>query len=68
MSKEYKVSCGKYVISHTNGANLKATRNGEAWRGLAGDSLILALVMEIEFLQERLTDLSVVRANDKAGK
>jgi len=48
------VGDGKYTVSHDNGCDLVASRNGEPWRELAGDKLILALVQEIETLREAL--------------
>lgn len=45
---------GKYAITHNNGANLQALRNGEPWRDLAGDGLVLAAAQEIEELRGSL--------------
>jgi photosystem II stability/assembly factor-like uncharacterized protein len=52
MTTSITVADGKYTVSHDNGANLKALRYGEEWRDLVGDGLVLALVQEIERLQE----------------
>lgn len=51
----YTINLEKYTISHENGNNLKATRNGEPWRDLTGDGLILALVHRIEELEQELS-------------
>lgn len=46
---------GKYTITHDNGTNLQALRNGEPWRDLGGDGLVLAAAQEIESLGEKLS-------------
>lgn len=45
---------GKYTIAHENGANLRALRNGEPWRDLVGDGLVLAAAQEVETLRTAL--------------
>jgi len=44
---------GKYRVIFTK-TSLTALRNGEPWRDLCGDGLVLALAQEIESLQEQL--------------
>ena len=45
---------GRYTLTHTNGNNLEADRDGEPWRDLRGDNLVLSLVQDIEYLQTKL--------------
>lgn len=42
---------GKYTVCHDNGRNFHALRNGETWRSLTGDGLVLAMAYEIERLR-----------------
>lgn len=42
---------GKYTVCHENGTNLRALRNGEPWRELTGDGLVLAMAQRIEELE-----------------
>ena len=51
---EWKDSEGKYAVKFT-GDSFKATRYGEEWRDLCGDGLILAMLFEIDRLDEELT-------------
>lgn len=44
---------GKYIVCHTNGANLRALRYGEPWRSLVGDKLVFALTSEVEELRAK---------------
>jgi len=64
MTTSITVAEGKYTVTHDDGANLKALRYGEEWRDLVGDGLVLALVQEIERLQEKIEDLYI----DLAGE
>jgi len=57
MTTSITVADGKYTVTHDNGANLKSLRYGEEWRDLVGDGLVLALVQEIERLQEKIEDI-----------
>lgn len=43
---------GKYTVIHENGVNFRALRNGEEWRDLTGDGLVLAMTQRIEELEE----------------
>lgn len=43
---------GKYVVEHDDGAGLHALRNGQPWRDLTGDNLVLAMAQEIENLRK----------------
>jgi len=57
MSKEETiVKASEYTVRHTNGLNLRAERNGEPWRTLTGDFLVLALVQRIEELEKELKE------------
>ena len=58
---------GKYTIQHDNGANFKALRNGEEWRDLTGDSLMLALVRHVQDLEEAIGDYVVKVCKEKAA-
>ena len=53
-SKNTSIKVGCYEVVHNNGVNLRALRNGEQWRDLTGDNLVLALVDEIDYLRDRL--------------
>ncbi len=46
----------KYVIYYDNGI-MRATRNGEEWRDLTGDNLILALVHRCADLEQVIGEL-----------
>jgi hypothetical protein len=48
---------GKYTVIHDNGADFHALRNGERWRDLVGDGLVLAMAHEIEHLSLKLADV-----------
>ena len=50
-SKDTSIKVGCYEVVHNNGVNLRALRNGEQWRDLTGDNLVLALVDEIVYLR-----------------
>ena len=43
---------GKYTVIHDNGRDFRALRNGKEWRSLIGDKLVLAMMQEIEHLNE----------------
>lgn len=55
MTTETIVKVGDYEVSHTNGTHFVARRNGQLWRDLTGDNLVLALVSRIEQLEKALT-------------
>lgn len=55
MTTETVVKVGEYEVSHTCGSNFVARRNGELWRDLTGDNLVLALVQRIEQLEQAFT-------------
>jgi len=42
----------KYEVSHENGGNFKCTRNGEDWRDLSGDNLVLQMFERIQELEK----------------
>lgn len=54
MSVEIELESGKYKIIHQDEGEFRAYRNGLAWRELAGDKLVLALVYRIKGLQKNL--------------
>lgn len=43
---------GKYTVIHDNSGDFRALRNGKEWRSLVGDKLVLAMMQEIEHLNE----------------
>lgn len=45
------IKLGKYELSHENGCNLKCTRDGEDWRNLVGDNLVLQMFQRIQELE-----------------
>lgn len=47
----------KYTIAGIESGNLHADRNGQYWRDLTGDKLVLALSQEIVELREANSDL-----------
>lgn len=51
---ERKFQDGKYTLSHTNGTNFKALRHGEPWRDLTGDGMLLAMLQEVESLDDKV--------------
>lgn len=51
---EIKIQEGKYTVIHDNGTNFHALRNGEKWRDLTGDGLILSMAQHIEQLESRI--------------
>ena len=55
MTTETIVKVGDYEVSHTNGTHLVARRNGQLWRDLTGDNLVLALVSRIDQLEKAFT-------------
>lgn len=55
MTTETIVKVGEYEVSHTNGTHFVARRNGQLWRDLTGDGLVLALVQRIEQLELAFT-------------
>jgi len=42
----------KYEVSHENGCNFKCKRNGEDWRDLSGDNLVLQMFERIQELEK----------------
>ncbi|QYN79835.1 hypothetical protein [Kosakonia phage Kc283] len=56
MTTETIVKVGEYEVSHTNGTHFVARRNGQLWRDLTGDNLVLALVSRIEQLEQLFTN------------
>ena len=64
-NEETKVTVGdgKYVVTHTNGCDLKATRNGVAWRDLMGDNLVMSLVDRIVELEAEMREAAAQAAN-----
>ena len=55
MTTETIVKAGDYEVSHTNGTHFVARRNGQFWRDLTGDNLVLALVSRIDQLEKAFT-------------
>ncbi len=57
---------GKYVIHYDHGV-VTASRNGEPWRDLAGDKLVLALLELISTMEHKLIDkkLGLKKKNKK---
>lgn len=51
MTARTVVKVGEYEVSHDNGSHFTARRNGQLWRDLTGDNLVLALVSRIEQLE-----------------
>ncbi len=51
---------GKYTVIQSHEGHLRALRNGEEWRDLTGDKLVLALAQEIVALREALMKERVV--------
>lgn len=49
---------GKYTIVNelNDGGGLRALRNGEEWRDLTGDGMVLAMYHEIEQLQTQISE------------
>lgn len=45
---------GKYTVVQDEQGRLTALRNGEPWRDLVGDNLVLALAQEVENLRKLL--------------
>lgn len=54
---------GKYTIYHQNGENFRCLRYGKPWRNLVGDGMVLALVQEIERLNDLLA-MALPKAED----
>lgn len=55
MTPKTIVKVGDYEVSHTNGTHFVAHRNGQLWRDLTGDNLVLALVSRIDQLEKAFT-------------
>lgn len=55
MTTETIVKVGDYEVSHTNGTHFVARRNGQLFRDITGDNLVLALVSRIEQLEKAFT-------------
>lgn len=56
---------GKYhILAGERMENFRALRNGEEWRSLAGDNLVMFLCFEVQELKERLktTQLDAFKA------
>ncbi len=47
---------GKYTVQFDETGKFWALRNGESWRDLTGDKLVLAMAHEIERLRKKLDD------------
>lgn len=47
---------GKYTLSHSDGLNFKALRHGEPWRDLTGDGMVLAMLQEVESLDDKVAE------------
>lgn len=50
---EHSFDGGKYAVKFDDG-KITATRNGEPWRDLTGDKLVLAMLTEVETLEHKL--------------
>lgn len=59
---------GKYTVCHENGTNLRALRNGEPWRELTGDGLVLAMAQRIEDLTASLKHMVACHYPDANGQ
>ena len=55
MTTETIVKAGDYEVSHTNGTHFVAHRNGQLFRDITGDNLVLALVSRIDQLEKAFT-------------
>lgn len=55
MTTETIVKAGDYEVSHTNGTHFVARRNGQLFRDITGDNLVLALVSRIDQLEKAFT-------------
>ncbi|MNE05064.1 hypothetical protein D3C81_365300 [compost metagenome] len=66
MTFKLELEGGKYTVLHENGCNFRALRNGEPWRSLVGDGLVLAMCYRIEELQEQLEKLQRVHPGANA--
>lgn len=62
------VANGKYTVIMDSGAHLKALRNGEPWRDIVGDKLVLALAQEIQELRDRICPVCDNMIKDPAAK
>lgn len=60
MTTETIVKVGDYEVSHTNGTHFVARRNGQLWRDLTGDNLVLALVSRIDQLEKAFTQPTLI--------
>lgn len=68
--KPIELEDGKYIIERLGSGKLHALRYGEPWRDLTGDGLVLALVRQVESLEECL-DLETKdeqRKSERTGK
>jgi hypothetical protein len=55
--KTVNLEDGKYTILHDEGhGGLTALRNGEVWRNMTGDGMVLAMFQEIEDLKRRIEE------------
>ncbi len=48
---------GKYTVQFDETGKFWALRNGESWRDLTGDKLVLAMAHEIERLRDEVCNL-----------
>jgi len=51
------VSGGKYRVIQEADGRFHALRNGEEWRDLVGDSLVLCMAQRIEALEDTLREI-----------
>ena len=54
---EITVGDGKYTVVQTPDGRLAARRNGEPWRDLTGDKLVLCLAQELEVARAEIRSL-----------
>lgn len=62
---EITVGDGKYTVVQTPDGRLAARRNGEPWRDLTGDKLVLCLAQELDLTRVRLDTFESVNAELK---
>lgn len=53
----HNVGDNKYTIIFYDDGSMKALRNGEPWRDLTGDGMVLAMLQEIDDLKEKQDQL-----------
>lgn len=54
---EITVGDGKYTVAQTPDGRLSALRNGEPWRDLTGDKLVLCLAQELDAARAEIRTL-----------